>query len=252
VPICTLQFQKKFLQYHYTVMPPTTPAAKQKAEQRRAAKKEIKRKEVKQWKIANKTAKARSTSPGVTPSAPRPLSKGAATFMAQQARKTLAAKTYKEEYRKTLAAKDYQKTYQEEYRAKWAELHYEDLRANASFIQLGSDIGMSPSDAEAQQKLVLERQEIVRQDCEKKGTMFYSGVMGVDMKAVQVLYPHMELTAKVMCSAEFVQTLNVDLNAGKIALESIGYGPPEHVRFLAGDKSAHSQGVFCVSHSSCL
>ena len=95
---------------------------------------------------------------------------------------------------------------------------------------------------------MLERQEIVRQDCEEKGKMFYSGVMGVDIKAVQVLYPHMELTAKVMCSPEFVQTLNVDLSAGKIALENIGYGPPEHVRFLAGDDEPILK-VFFVSRT---
>ena len=88
-------------------MAPTTPAAKQKEAVHKTAKEAAKRKEIKQWKIANKNAKAHSTSPGVTPIAPRPLSKGAATFMARRVR---AAKNGK-----TVGAKAYQVTYQEEY-----------------------------------------------------------------------------------------------------------------------------------------
>ena len=111
---------------------------------------------------------------------------------------------------------------------------------------------MSPSEAQGQQKLVLGRQEIVRQHCENMGKIFYSGVMGIDAKAVQAQYPLLKLTPKIMCSPEFVQTLNVDMNAGKFTLPSIGFGRPEHVRFLANDPEPRSQGVFCVSPSPCL
>jgi hypothetical protein len=143
---CTFAFAPcSFLQYHYTVMTATTPAAKQKKTMNKATKEAAKRKEVKQWKIANKTVKAHKTSPGVTPSAARPMSKGADTLLAKLGRKNAAAKPYQEQRRAGEAEKAH--AYHDEYSAKLAELHYEDLRANASFVQLESDIGMSQSDA---------------------------------------------------------------------------------------------------------
>jgi hypothetical protein len=91
----------------------------------------------------------------------------------------------------------------------------------------------SPSQAHAQQELVLGRQEIVRQHCEITGKMFYSGVTHVDAIAVQAQYLILKLTPALMYSSEFIQALNADMDAGKLTLASITFGRPEHVRFLA-------------------